>query len=558
MTARSARAYPQVDPGAAALIDTAIAATGASARAGAALLLARRRESAVVQVGDALVLREDLARAVALGLGDLEARELARPLPRVEARSSEIAVRRHLAAGARAVVVTDGPGMPGAVIARLDRTPAPLLGPRFSRRLSADAGALIDTIRRVAAGLAVRVFLAGGLVRDLLREDGAVPRDLDVVVEGDGLRLARALAGALGAPAGALVEHERFLTATLPLEGSGRLDVATARSERYDRPGALPRVLPATIGQDLGRRDFSVNAMAVALTAQGFELHDPFGGRRALARRRLGILHPLSFVEDPTRVFRAARYGARLRFRLDAFSARALGLAMRLGPYPALSGARLLAELAHVAGEATAGEALARLGRWGSLRLLDPRYRFDRLAAGRARGLRLALDWARSRGLGVEPVELALLTILAGQPRPVFDAGLARLGLRGAPLARIAAARDADLPRTGAARPSARAARLRGRDDLALAWLWLAGPAAVRREVAWFVEQARAVRPALDGDDVARLGVPRGPAIGRALSALRDERLDGRLSGRTDEERFVRDLVRRAPAAARRGEREEG
>jgi tRNA nucleotidyltransferase (CCA-adding enzyme) len=390
------------------------------------------------------------------------------------------------------------------------------------------------------------VFLAGGLVRDALRTEAVPSRDVDVVVEGDGLRLARALAAAAGTPAGAVVEHERFLTATLPLPSGGRLDVATARSERYERPGMLPRVLPATIDQDLGRRDFSVNAMAVEVTGGGFELLDPFGGRAALARRRLTVLHPLSFVEDPTRVFRAARYGARLGLGLDAWSARARALALRLAPYPALSGARLLGELARMAAEPDAGAAaLARLGHSGGLRLIEPRYRLDRATAVRARALPAALAWSHAHGLNVEPVELLVVAVLADQPSAVSGAALDRLGLRGAPRDRIAGALHAVAPAAAGARPSARAARWRGQGDLGLAWQWLAGPAPVRDEVGWFVGQARGVHPALDGDDVVRLGVPRGPEIARALAALRDARLDGRVSGEGDEERFVRAFVER-------------
>jgi tRNA nucleotidyltransferase (CCA-adding enzyme) len=542
--ARRAHAYPQVDPGAVALVDTPVVVMPASTRAGEALQLARRREAAVVQIGGALVLREDLARAAAMELGELDARDLARPLPVVDAQASEIAVRRRLAAGARAVVVARRGGTSGAVIARPGGVAAVSLGPRFARRLPPALEPLLETVRRVAAGLQARVFLAGGVVREALRDGAAAEaRDIDLVVEGDGLRLARALADACASPAAALVEHERFLTATLPLPAQGHLDVATARCERYERPGALPHVLPATIDQDLGRRDFSVNAMAVELAGGGFELLDPFDGRGALARRRLTVLHPLSFVEDPTRVFRAARYAARLDFGLDAWSARALALALRLAPYPALSGARLLGELAHVAAEPDAGAALLRLGRSGSLRLIEPRYRFDHATAARVREVPAALRWSRAHDLAVEPVELLLVAVTAAQPPAVADAGLARLGLRGAPLDRIVRARHAVAPATGGERPSARAARWRARDDLTLAWLWLAGPADVRDELTWFVGQARGVRPALDGDDVARLGVPRGPQIARALTALRDARLDGRVSGEGDEERFVRAFI---------------
>ncbi len=132
-----------------------------------------------------------------------------------------------------------------------------------------------------------------------------------------GWRSARLLAAEIG---GALVEHARFLTASVTCDRR-RVDIATARAERYEVPAALPRVRPAAIGEDLRRRDFTVNAMAAELSSGAFLLVDPLGGRRDLQRRRLRVLHPLSFVEDPTRIFRAARYGARLGLTPDPWTA---------------------------------------------------------------------------------------------------------------------------------------------------------------------------------------------------------------------------------------------
>src|SRR5262249_34393683 len=150
--------------------------------------------------------------------------------------------------------------------------------------------------------------------------------------------------------------HKAFGTASI--EGGrgpggaplGRIDVASARTERYDTPGALPIVSPATIEHDLRRRDFSVNALAVALGPSSFgRLTDPLGGRLDLGKRRLRPLHPLSFVEDPTRIFRSARYSARLGFRLVGL--KTLRLALAVGEYPALSGKRLRAEVDLMAAE---------------------------------------------------------------------------------------------------------------------------------------------------------------------------------------------------------------
>jgi tRNA nucleotidyltransferase (CCA-adding enzyme) len=220
---------------------------------------------------------------------------------------------------------------------------------------------------KTAESLGMAVHLVGGAVRDLLL--GRASPDLDLVVEGDGIAFAARLAEEVG---GRLVSHPAFGTASiegaraLEVTALGRIDVASARRERYEAPGQLPRVEPASIAEDLRRRDFSVNAMAVALAPARFgRLSDPFGGQGDLRRRWLRPLHPLSFVEDPTRIFRAARYGARLGFRLPGAGRQALATALRASAlsrgFPALSGARLAAELRLIAGEETGWLALERL-----------------------------------------------------------------------------------------------------------------------------------------------------------------------------------------------------
>lgn len=538
------RSYPQVEPGAAALVDVAVVPVRAAATVGEALRQVRARDAGLAAAGDRWVTRQDLARAAHLGLDGLRADALARPLPVVDARASEVTVRRHLAAGAALVVVRGRRGPAGAVAAAGAMAP-PSLGARFAGRLSETARHALGAAARVAAEIGARAYVAGGTVRDALIARGA-RRDLDVVVEGDGLALARALAAALG-PGAVVVEHARFLTASVTVESLGRIDVATARAERYERPGALPRVVPATIGEDLARRDFSVNAMAVDLACGVFALLDPFGGRADAARRRLRVLHPLSFVEDPTRIFRAARYAARLGFAIDAWTARAQQLALRLGPYPALSGQRLLAEIDLILGDAEPAAALRRLGAGGVFRLLDPRYRFGPATAERLDRLPARLARGREQGLRVAPAEVAVLALLADQPREVAAAALARLGFTGEPRARLEHALEAGAATAqalaGAARPSARAALLRGRSDVELAWIALVGGPAAQAAVAWFQASARDARPTLGGDDVVGLGVPRGAAVTGVLAALRDGRLDGALGSREDEAGFVRDWV---------------
>lgn len=532
--------YPQVELAAAALVDVTLVSVRASISVTDALITTRRRNAAALVAGDAYILRDDLARAASLGVGGARARLLARPLPVVDARTRETVVRRHHAAGAPLVVVRDGRCVLGAVAPKLSALAPVALVDRLGRRLPAPALRVLQTVARVAADRGARAYLAGGVVRDALADRTLASPDLDVVVEGDGPGVARALADALEAP---LVEHARFLTATVGPTSAGRVDVATARSERYEGRGALPRVMPSSIEQDLRRRDFTINAMAAELASGAFGLLDRHGGRADLAAGRLSILHPASFVEDPTRIFRGARYAARLGLRPDAWTRRCQAWALSLVPYEGLSGARLLAELERVHREPHPEMVLVRLGVAGAFRLLEPRYRFTRAARAAILGLPTARAWAREHGLEVAGVELLLVALLAGQPSDIAVAALRRLDLAGEPLARMTRAMHggADVLRAGpkVERPSDRARALRGRSALGLVWLWLEGKPGAREQVEWFCEVA-SVRPSLRGNDVIALGVPAGPGVAAALDALRDACLDGAVNGRSAEEAFVR------------------
>jgi hypothetical protein len=323
--------------------------------------------------------------------------------------------------------------------------------------------------------------------------------------------------------------------------GHGRIDVATARSERYDSPGALPRVLPAPIGQDLQRRDFGVNAMAVEVTSDAWELLDPFAGAVDLERRRLRILHPLSFVEDPTRLLRAARYAARLDLRPDAWTARCQALALSLAPYAALSAQRIATDLERLLAESRCAEALAVLARGGVPRLLDSRWRLTRGTSARLAAVPATLAWTAARAV-TRPLVVGALALAGDQPAAVAETMAGRLGLSGEPLSelrRALAETPALARRVGGATPSAAGRALRGASGATLAALHLTGGAA-RQRVEWWLARGRTVEPTVGGDEVIALGVPRGPAVASALAALRDARLDGLVVDRATEMDYVR------------------
>ena len=223
-------------------------------------------------------------------------------------------------------------------------------------------GALAGEVRRSGG----RAWLVGGAVRDALL--GRAPLDLDVAVEaptGTVTAVAAALAANGWVP---VAVHGRFGTATVRSPEGLRLDLASTREERYPEPGALPVVTAGVpIERDLGRRDFAIHAMAIPVGASGPEepLLDPFSGERDLAARRIRLLHERSLADDPTRVFRAARYAARFGFELDPGFLPALRVAEESGSFVRISGDRLRRAFREVLSEENRGVAFGILARLG-------------------------------------------------------------------------------------------------------------------------------------------------------------------------------------------------
>ena len=232
--------------------------------------------------------------------------------------------------------------------------------------LSGGCLALFDAVRQWASEGEPRVYLVGGPVRDALLD--APLLDLDFAVEGDAVATARLLAKRLG---GRLTVHSRFGTATI-VSGGDRIDLVTARQEVYPEPGQLPQVSPGSIFDDLARRDFSINAMALSLSPAAGGLIDPLGGLDDLEAGVIRALHPGSFVDDPTRILRAVRYEQRFGFRIDGATLAYMAEAVSGGYMDAVSGDRWRHELERILEEANPGPPLLRAAELGLLAGLHP------------------------------------------------------------------------------------------------------------------------------------------------------------------------------------------
>ncbi|HEX4806758.1 MAG TPA: hypothetical protein VFU94_12735 [Conexibacter sp.] len=352
-------------------------------------------------------------------------------------------------------------------------------------------------------------WVVGGAVRDLLLGAGGAVVDLDLVVEGDAVAAAERLSAVLD---GSLTVHDRFGTATVSAAGHV-YDLATARAESYARPGALPDVRPGTIEEDIARRDFTVNAIAVAL--DGRVAAAPFAFED-LDARLLRVLHARSFADDPTRLLRLVRYATRLGFGVERSTAALAEAALASGALTTVTPTRVGSELRLLLREPSAIDALARVGSWEGA--LGVPLVFDRASVERA----LALLPHDTRG------DLLLLASACRAVEPAtLAAWLDALGFCARDRDTVVAGAQADRIEerlAAASRPSEIADAARGVPVEAVA---LAGALGAQAPARAWIDELRHVRLAIDGADLLAAGVPQGQAIGRGLTAALRARLDG-------------------------------
>ena len=393
----------------------------------------------------------------------------------------------------------------------------------------------VAAARRLARQQNVPLYLVGGAVRDVYLRRPVV--DVDLVVERDAVSFAKELARILGAK----VElHGRFGTAVITLPHGGHLDLAGARAEDYERPGALPRVRPAPIAQDLGRRDFTVNAMALEIGRPGRPvLLDPFGGRRDVRRKLVRMLHPRSPFDDATRGFRAVRYANRLGFAIERKTRGWIRAAAASRAADAISGDRLRRELLLLFSERNRAAAVRQLVSLGIARTVHPGLRFD---AAVGRRLRIAERLAATEG--AESTGLVYLLTWMGEIPPAAAVAIAsRLNLprASARIVREWPELERRVARANATDDDLAAAVERRDGDSILAAAAIAPPGARRRILA--AARARDERLGIGGRDLVAAGIPAGPAIGRALAATRSARRKGEIR-KEDELAFALEVAR--------------
>jgi len=492
--------------------------------------------------------REDLDKAIGHGLAHAPVRGIMTGKAVTAAEDATLPELQALVTSASdgRVAVLRGEELVG-VVARADLLRA-LEGvesaPREAEESLADELSRVERLRPLfeAVGAlgdrAEGVYLVGGTVRDILL--GEKNFDVDIAVEGDAIDFGRALAGTLG---GRVTPHQKFGTALVQYGEDGRVDVVTTRTEFYDSPGALPTVERAGLREDLFRRDFTINAMAVSLKPADFgRLADPFGGRADLDARVLRVLHNLSFIDDPTRIFRGIRYEARYDLHLDDHSARLARGCIEMGLVGDLSSARLRDELKALLEDPGAAGGMVRLGELGADRAIHPHLRGDDEAAAlfeRTLALRDELD------AEVPAWRIGLAVLGRDMTSEEALAWLERLKVRRRDVDRIVGA-IAVAPRIV---ERLRTEKLEPAEIVALADAFapdaplLALARDDRRELRDYFTRLRDVKLEIGGADLAALGLEESPRVGEVLAEVRRRKLNGELDGRESELRAAQELL---------------
>ncbi|MDH5641669.1 MAG: CBS domain-containing protein, partial [Nitrospira sp.] len=425
------------------------------------------------------------------------------------------------------------------------RNVAGLLRNRLPHRLVT----LLEEAGHLADRCEVPLFVVGGCVRDLLLH---IPNDdLDLVVEGDGIAFARKLGETLHAR---VKTHDRFGTAMLILPDGFKLDVATARTEYYEYPTALPTVERGSIKKDLYRRDFTINALAVRLNHKGFgDVLDFYGGQRDLNDKVVRVLHGLSFVEDPTRVFRAIRFETRFGFHLGKDTAALITGAVKMHLFHRLSGHRLLEELKLLLSERQSKQAIQRLAEFKLLTFIHPKLSWSERLRTLLDAIEQTLDWYRLLYLDrrMDTWLVYMMGLLEVLPERAMTDVLKRFPFSESEARTIKATRIGchetirKLGRRPPLKPGDTYRLLSGLSDETLLGMMAKSKGdMVKRQVSAFLTTYQHVKPHLTGKDLKAMGLKPGPQFKKVLDRLLDARLNGEVKTEEEEREIVRRMAK--------------
>jgi len=421
----------------------------------------------------------------------------------------------------------------------------------MQKHLSPKVVQILRDLGRIGQDLDLPVYVVGGFVRDLML--GIENYDVDVTVEGNGILFAETFAREFGCR---IKSHQKFGTAVIIFPDSFKIDVASTRLEYYTFPGALPNVERSSLKMDLYRRDFTVNTLAIRLNSKEFgHLIDYYGGQKDLRDRLIRVLHNLSFVEDPTRVFRAIRFEQRLDFHIAKHTENLIKSAVKMDLLDKLGGKRLLTELIHILLEKEPMRAVERVNNLGLLRFIHPKLRMTASTRNILEESRkivswfelLFLDW---RGEKWAVYFLALCDRLADED---FHETCVRLAVSEHYREKLFEIRKKakevleTMQKRAVRGPAVNRSEIyHWMADLPVELLLYMMAKTVNDEVKKFISlyftQLRNMRCEITGNDLRKLGVPSGPRYREILEKVLDARLNDLVRSREEELRYVRQL----------------
>jgi tRNA nucleotidyltransferase (CCA-adding enzyme) len=420
---------------------------------------------------------------------------------------------------------------------------------KFMReRLSGPILQVLQDIGAAAEEIGLNAYVIGGFVRDLFLY--RTNEDVDVVIEGDGIAFARQYAQKMGAR---IHTHAKFGTAVVIFENGFKVDVASARMEYYQFPAALPTIEMSSLKLDLYRRDFSINTLCIHLNPSKFgTLIDFFSAQKDLKEKTIRVLHNLSFVEDPTRAFRAIRFEQRFGFTIGKLTATLINNAVRMDFFKRLSGKRVFAELKQILAEDNPGPAVARLRDFDLLKVVHPSIELSPAMTHLFASIKKVVSWYDLLFLEESYMKWSVyfMGMIHSCDRETTRDICRRFELPPSVQALFATGRFAAERRLNSLErqlPSENSQLYRKlaefRIELILYMMAAARTEAVRKAISHYCVHLRFVRPWLRGQDLKELGLPPGPRYRIILDELLNARLNGRVDSREDEITLARELI---------------
>ncbi len=393
-----------------------------------------------------------------------------------------------------------------------------------------------------ARDLEYSAYLVGGSIRDLLRDEANL--DIDIVIEGDGIAFAQALAKKMKAK---VKSHKRFGTAVV-ITDFLKFDVATARTEYYDSPAALPRVEMSSIKKDLYRRDFTINTLAIKLNPGHFgQLLDYFGGQRDIKEKTIRILHNLSFIEDPTRAFRAIRFSERFGFKISKHTINLIKTAVRIDLFNKLSGTRMYDELNLLFLETEPIKAIKRLAEFDLLKFIHPHLSITKSLEETFEAIQETFAWFKLLFFEEELNKshlflMALFEELESQERSealqrLFVPPTARQGI----LDGIKESQNALIKLQKASQKEIYYTLLPLNLQTILFTMAKARHKELKKSISLYLTTLRKIKPALTGKDLKAMGYTPGPLFKKILTSLLEARLEKQIKSLEEEIKFVKE-----------------